>query len=76
MPEQGDWYARGMYMEGRPQYESISSTSAIRPNMATRTSATIGDRPMESEELMSLYVEMGALRSHGNGLPSRQLRLL
>jgi hypothetical protein len=22
MPEQGDWYARGMYVEGKPQYES------------------------------------------------------
>jgi alpha-L-fucosidase len=61
MPEQGDWYARGMYMEGRPQYEfhlkhfghpSEFGYKDICHNWAI-------DR-WQPAQLMSLYVEMGA----------------
>lgn len=61
MPEQGDWYARGMYMEGQPQYEyhlahfghpSVYGYKDICKNWVI-------DK-WNPEELMSLYVEMGA----------------
>lgn len=42
MPEQGDWYARGMYQEGSTNTTIRSSTSAIRRNTVTRTSRTTG----------------------------------
>lgn len=61
MPEQGDWYARGMYVEGRPQYEyhlkhfghpSEYGYKDICHNWVT-------DR-WKPEDLMNLYVEMSA----------------
>jgi alpha-L-fucosidase len=61
MPEQGDWYARGMYVEGKPQYEyhlehfghpSEYGYKDICHNWAI-------DR-WNPEELMGLYIEMGA----------------
>jgi len=61
MPEQGDWYARGMYMEGRPQYEfhlkhfGHPSEYGYKDNCHNWAI----DR-WQPELLMSLYVEMGA----------------
>jgi alpha-L-fucosidase len=61
MPEQGDWYARGMYMQGNRQYEynlknfghpSEYGYKDICHNWLT-------DR-WKPEELMDLFVEMGA----------------
>ena len=61
MPEQGDWYARGMYMEGSPQYKyhlghfgypSTYGYKDICQNWKI-------DR-WNPAELMALYVEMGA----------------
>ena len=42
MPEQGDWYARGMYRRAARNINTTSNTSAIRRNTVTRTSATTG----------------------------------
>jgi hypothetical protein len=42
MPEDGDWYARGMYMPGKRSIISTSNTSAIRRNTVTRTSPITG----------------------------------
>jgi alpha-L-fucosidase len=61
MPEQGDWYARGMYMQGSPQYEyhlkrfghpSVYGYKDICHNWVI-------DR-WNPDQLMDLYIEMGA----------------
>ena len=61
MPEDGDWYARGMYIQGSPQYEyhlkhfghpSVYGYKDICHNWVI-------DR-WDPDELMVLYVEMGA----------------
>ncbi len=61
MPEQGDWYARGMYVEGSAQYNyhlkhfghpSVYGYKDICHNWVI-------DR-WKPDELMDLYVEMGA----------------
>ncbi len=61
MPEQGDWYSRGMYQEGHPQYRyhtnhfghpSEYGYKDIAHNWAI-------DR-WNPNDLMDLYVEMGA----------------
>jgi alpha-L-fucosidase len=61
MPEQGDWYARGMYMQGNRQYEhhlknfghpSVYGYKDICHNWVIDQ--------WNPEELMELYVEMGA----------------
>jgi alpha-L-fucosidase len=61
MPEDGDWYARGMYQEGSPQYNyqiqhfgypSVYGYKDIAHNWVI-------DR-WNPNELMDLYVEMGA----------------
>jgi len=61
MPEQGDWYARGMYIQGNRQYEyhlkhfghpSVYGYKDIAHNWVI-------DK-WNPEELMNLYVEMGA----------------
>src|SRR5665213_415694 len=61
MPEQGDWYARGMYQEGSGQYNynvqhfgypSVYGYKDIAHNWVI-------DR-WKPDELMDLYVEMGA----------------
>ncbi|HEY5368439.1 MAG TPA: alpha-L-fucosidase [Hanamia sp.] len=61
MPEDGDWYARGMYIEGSPQYKyqlkhfghpSVYGYKDIAHNWVI-------DR-WNPEQLMELYVEMGA----------------
>lgn len=61
MPEQGDWYARGMYQEGHPQYnfhvEHFGHPSEYGYKDICHN--WVIDR-WKPEELMDLYVEMGA----------------
>lgn len=61
MPEQGDWYARGMYVEGSPQYrfhlENFGHPSEYGYKDICHN--WVIDR-WNPEELMDLYVEMGA----------------
>jgi alpha-L-fucosidase len=61
MPEQGDWYARGMYMEGSGQYEynlkNFGHPSEYGYKDICHNWVIDKWRP---EELMDLYVEMGA----------------
>ena len=61
MPEQGDWYARGMYMEGKPQYEFHLKHFGHPSEYGYKDICHnwVIDR-WNPEELMSLYVEMGA----------------
>lgn len=61
MPEQGDWYARGMYMEGSPQYEFHLKHFGHPSEYGYKDICHnwVIDR-WNPEELMSLYVEMGA----------------
>ena len=61
MPEQGDWYARGMYQEGRPQYEFQLKYFGHPSEYGYKEICHnwIIDR-WNPEELMNLYVEMGA----------------
>ena len=60
MPEQGDWYARGMYLEGRPQYEFHVSHFGPLSEYGYKDICRnwMIDR-WNPEELMDLYVEMG-----------------
>lgn len=61
MPEQGDWYARGMYMEGNRQYNfhlnQFGHPSEYGYKDICRNWVIDKWNP---EELMNLYVEMGA----------------
>jgi alpha-L-fucosidase len=61
MPEQGDWYARGMYMQGHWQYDShlkhFGHPSEVGYKEICRD--WVVDR-WNPDELMDLYVEMGA----------------
>jgi alpha-L-fucosidase len=61
MPEQGDWYARGMYIQGSPQYEynlkHFGHPSEYGYKDISRN--WVIDR-WKPDELMDLYVEMGA----------------
>ena len=61
MPEQGDWYARGMYMEGSRQYkyqlEHFGHPSEYGYKDICENWVIDKWNP---EELMNLYVEMGA----------------
>jgi alpha-L-fucosidase len=61
MPEQGDWYARGMYQEGRPQYEFHIKQFGHPSEYGYKDICHnwVIDR-WRPEELMDLYVEMGA----------------
>ena len=61
MPEQGDWYARGMYMEGSPQYEYHLKHFGHPSEYGYKDICHnwVIDR-WNPEQLMSLYVEMGA----------------
>ena len=61
MPEQGDWYARGMYMEGHPQYEYHIEHFGHPSEYGYKDIAHnwVIDK-WNPEELMDLYVEMGA----------------
>jgi alpha-L-fucosidase len=61
MPEQGDWYARGMYMEGHWQYNSHLSHFGHPAEYGYKDICHnwVIDK-WNPEELMNLYVEMGA----------------
>lgn len=61
MPEHGDWYARGMYMEGSPQYQYHLEHFGHPSEYGYKDICHnwIIDR-WDPEELMDLYVEMGA----------------
>lgn len=61
MPEQGDWYSRGMYMEGSKQYNYHLSHFGHPSNYGYKDIAHnwVIDR-WNPEALMDLYVEMGA----------------
>jgi alpha-L-fucosidase len=61
MPEQGDWYARGMYMEGHPQYNHHLSNFGHPSEYGYKDICNnwVIDR-WSPEALMDLYVEMGA----------------
>ncbi len=61
MPEQGDWYARGIYMEGSPQHEYHLKHFGHPSEYGYKDICHnwIIDR-WNPDELMELYVEMGA----------------
>jgi alpha-L-fucosidase len=61
MPEQGDWYARGMYMEANRQYEYHLKHFGHPSEYGYKDIANnwIIDK-WNPEQLMELYVEMGA----------------
>jgi len=61
MPEDGDWYARGMYQEGRPQYVFNLKHFGHPSEYGYKDICHnwVIDR-WNPEELMNLYVEMGA----------------
>ena len=61
MPEQGDWYARGMYQEGSAQYRYHTNHFGYPSEYGYKDIAHnwVIDR-WKPEELMDLYVEMGA----------------
>jgi alpha-L-fucosidase len=61
MPEQGDWYARGMYMEGSRQYEYHLKHFGHPSEYGYKDICHnwVIDR-WNPEQLMNLYVEMGA----------------
>ncbi len=61
MPEQGDWYARGMYIEGSPQYKYHVENFGHPSEYGYKDICHnwVIDK-WEPEELMDLYVEMGA----------------
>jgi alpha-L-fucosidase len=61
MPEQGDWYARGMYVEGSPQYKSHLKNFGHPSEFGYKDICHnwVIDR-WNPNELMNLYTEMGA----------------
>jgi len=61
MPEQGDWYARGMYMESNGQYRYHTNHFGHPSEYGYKEIAHnwVIDR-WNPSELMDLYVEMGA----------------
>ena len=61
MPEQGDWYARGMYMQGSPQYEFHLKHFGHPSEYGYKDICHnwVIDR-WNPDGLMDLYVEMGA----------------
>jgi alpha-L-fucosidase len=61
MPEQGDWYARGMYMQGNRQYEYNLKNFGHPSEYGYKDICHnwIIDK-WNPEELMNLFVEMGA----------------
>jgi len=61
MPEQGDWYARGMYMQGNRQYEYHLKHFGHPSEYGYKDIANNWKiDKWNPEELMNLYVEMGA----------------
>jgi alpha-L-fucosidase len=61
MPEQGDWYARGMYMQGNRQYEYNLKNFGHPSEYGYKDICHnwVIDK-WNPEELMNLFVEMGA----------------
>jgi alpha-L-fucosidase len=61
MPEQGDWYARGMYMQGNRQYKSHLQNFGHPSEYGYKDICHnwVIDK-WNPEELMQLFVEMGA----------------
>ncbi|HLH56448.1 MAG TPA: alpha-L-fucosidase [Verrucomicrobiae bacterium] len=61
MPEQGDWYARGMYQEGSRQYRYHTNHFGYLSEYGYKDICHnwVIDR-WDPNELMNLYVEMGA----------------
>ena len=61
MPEQGDWYARGMYMQGNKQYEYNLKNFGHPSEYGYKDISHnwVIDK-WNPEELMDLYEEMGA----------------
>ncbi len=61
MPEQGDWYARGMYMQGNSQYNFHISNFGHPSEYGYKDICNnwVIDK-WDPNELMDLYVEMGA----------------
>ncbi len=61
MPEQGDWYARGMYMQGNRQYNYHVSHFGHPSEYGYKDICDnwVIDR-WDPNELMDLYIEMGA----------------
>ena len=61
MPEQGDWYARGMYVQGSKQYNYNSKKFGHPSEYGYKDICHnwVIDK-WKPEELMDLYVEMGA----------------
>ena len=61
MPEQGDWYARGMYMQGNRQYESHLKNFGHPSEYGYKDISNnwVIDK-WNPDELMNLFVEMGA----------------
>jgi alpha-L-fucosidase len=61
MPEDGDWYARGMYQEGSAQYRYHTNHFGFPSDYGYKDIAHnwVIDR-WKPKELMDLYVEMGA----------------
>lgn len=61
MPEQGDWYARGMYMQGRPQYEYHLAHFGHPSEYGYKDICHnwVIDR-WDPEKLMELFIDMGA----------------
>ena len=61
MPEQGDWYARSMYMQGQWQYDShLKNFGHPSENGYKDICHNWVIDKWKPEELMDLYVEMGA----------------
>lgn len=61
MPEQGDWYSRGMYQEGHPQYRHHTNHFGHPSEFGYKDICHhwVIDR-WKPDELMDLFVEMGA----------------
>lgn len=61
MPEQGDWYARGMYIQGHRQYEYHLTNFGHPSEYGYKDICHnwVIDR-WDPDELMDLYIEMGA----------------
>ena len=61
MPEQGDWYSRGMYMQGDKQYEYNLKDFGHPSEFGYKDICHNWEiDKWNPEELMNLYVEMGA----------------
>ena len=61
MPDQGDWYSRGMYQQGHPQYNYHTNHFGHPSEYGYKDIAHnwVIDR-WRPNELMDLYIEMGA----------------